>query len=162
MAAWGDADAMAVQTFEKDLEELFQDIPDLHSALISYHEARARITERKRNRGFWPPGQKGTGKGYKRNFGGGGKNYRKGGSKGKDELLQRIARTHCKKCGELGHWKAECPNNKPKDQVNFTMVTPEIASEPSQVVFEPLDSDDETQDRLGKTCMNPLETSQSV
>lgn len=158
MASWGDADARAVQSFEKDLEDLFQDIPDLHSALVSYHEAHARITERKRNRGFWPPGHKSSGKGYKPNFSGGGKSSRKGGSKGKDELLQRIARTHCKKWGELGHWKAECPN-RPKDQVN--LVTPEIINESSQVVFETLDSDEETQDRVEKACVTPTATSQS-
>ena len=133
LASWGDADALAVQTFERDLEDLFQDVPDLHTALISYHEARARISERKRNRGFWPPGQKSSGKGYKSSFNGaGGRGFRKGGSKGKDELLQRIARTHCKRCGELGHWKAECPN-KPKDQVNI--VTQEADEETDQVVF---------------------------
>ena len=136
MASWGDADALTVQTFEKDLEELMQEVPDLHTALVSYHEARARINERKRNRGFWPAGQKGSGKGFKSGFqSSGSKGFRKGNSKGKDELLQRIARTHCKKCGELGHWKAECPN-KAKDSVNI--VTQEAFDETDQVVFETL------------------------
>ena len=152
LASWGDADALAVQTFEKDLEDLFQDVPDLHTALISYHEARPRISERKRNRGFWPPGQKSSGKGYKSSFNGaGGRGFRKGGSKGKDELLQRIARTHCKRCGELGHWKAECPN-KPKDQVNI--VTQEADEETDQVVFETLMEDDQMEVRLEEKHSN--------
>ena len=47
----GDADALTVQSFERELTDLFQEVPDLHSALISYQEARGRIVERKRNRG---------------------------------------------------------------------------------------------------------------
>lgn len=43
LASTGDSDALAVQTFERDLEDLFQEIPDLHSALVSYQEARGRI-----------------------------------------------------------------------------------------------------------------------
>ena len=30
-------------------------------------------------------------------------------SKDRDALLQKIARSHCRHCGALGHWKAECP-----------------------------------------------------
>ena len=152
MASWGDSDALAVQAFEKDLEDLLQEVPDLHTALVSYHEARARINERKKNRGFWPAGQKGSGKGYKSGFAGNNyKGFRKGGSKGKDELLQRIARTHCKKCGELGHWKAECPN-RPKDQVNI--VTQEMSDSPDQVVIEELNLSDHIEVRTDETFMN--------
>ena len=136
LAAWGDADALTIQAFEKDLEDLMQEVPDLHTALVSYHEARAKINERKRNHGFWPAGQRSSGKVFKSGFQyGGSKGFRKGSSKGKDELLQRISRTHCKKCGELGHWKAECPN-KAKDSVNI--VTQEAHDETDQVMFETL------------------------
>ena len=148
LAAWGDADALTIQAFEKDLEELMQEVPDLHTALVSYHEARAKINERKRNRGFWPAGQKGSGKGFKSGFQyGGSKGFRKGSSKGKDELLQRISRTHCKKCGELGHWKAECPN-KAKDSVNI--VTQEALDETDQVMFETLSLSEVMEVRLNK------------
>eukprot|EP00435_Cladocopium_sp_Y103_P074396 s151_g48.t1 len=104
----GDEDALYVQQFEKDLGDMFQDIPDLQSALVSYQEARARINDRRRSRGFWP--SRGKGKSFSR----GGK---KGGSKGggKDELLARISRTHCKICGALGHWKAECPQRRDRE-----------------------------------------------
>ena len=109
----GDEDAMVVQQFERDFENMMQDIPDLQSALVTYQEARARISDRKRSRGFWPSKSRG------KSFGRGGK---KGGFKGsgKDELLARISRTHCKICGALGHWKAECPQrqNQPKETAN--------------------------------------------
>ena len=106
LVSQGDEDAHVVQQIERDFEEMMQEIPDLQQALVSYQEARQRITDRRKHRGFWPTG-KGKGKG-------GSKDrycpYRKGGGKsGKDELLARIARTHCKLCGALGHWCAECP-----------------------------------------------------
>ena len=111
----GDADALTVQTFENDLEDLFQSTPDLQAALVSYQEARQKLTERKKFRGFWPT----------RSFGGKGKNKGKKGSKsfggyGKSSLLDRIAKTHCKLCGEKGHWKAECPH-KTKENANIAI-----------------------------------------
>eukprot|EP00435_Cladocopium_sp_Y103_P061513 s350_g23.t1 len=89
LAAQGDEDAYVVQQFEKDFEEMMQEIPDLQQALVSYQEARQRITDRRKSRGFWPTG-KSKGKG---GFKDGGRSFRKGGAKsGKDELLARIAR----------------------------------------------------------------------
>ena len=99
----GDQDAMVVQGFEKDLEEMMQEIPDLQTAMVSYIEARSKLIEKRKHRGFWPVrGQKGGKK-----FGGKG---RKGPS-GKGGLLARIAKTDCHICGKRGHWKAECPEN---------------------------------------------------
>ncbi len=113
----GDADALQAQAFEKDLEDLFQEIPDMHQALISYQTARQKLVEKKKLRSFWPSGH---GKGSQ-SFGGGGKFGKKG--KGKTSLLARIANSHCKNYGEKGHWKDECPN-KQKDAVNMvTQVT---------------------------------------
>ena len=82
LAKSGDADALTVQGFENELTELFQEVPDLHSALLSYQEARGRIIERKRNRGFWPLRSSSTRKSGK-GFGPSGKGQRKGQSKGK-------------------------------------------------------------------------------
>ena len=56
LANTDDADAMTVQSFEKQLTELFQEVPDLHT-LLSYQEARGRLVERKRAKGFWPIGR---------------------------------------------------------------------------------------------------------
>lgn len=98
LANQGDADALQVQAFEKDLEDLFQEIPDMHHALISYQTARQKLVEKKKYRGFWPSGR---GKGS-HSFGGGGGKFGKKG-KGKTSLLARIANSHCKHCGEKGH-----------------------------------------------------------
>ena len=64
-----------------------QEIPDLQTAMVSYIEARSKLIEKRKHRGFWPvKGQKGGKK-----FGGEG---RKGPS-GKGGLLARIAETDC-------------------------------------------------------------------
>ena len=138
LAQQGDEDALTIQTFEQDLEDLFQSTPDLQSALVTYQEARQKLTERRKFRGFWPssrfPGGKGKGKG------------KKGSSKssfqsGKSSLLERISKTHCKLCGEKGHWRAECPN-KTRESVNVAMSSSStvIDEQPwmnaSDVIFE--------------------------
>ena len=102
----GDAGALQVQAFEKDLEDLFQEIPDMHQALISYQTARQKLVEKKKFRSFWPSGH---GKGSQ-SFGGGGKFGKKG--KGKTSLLARIANSHCKNCGEKGTGKMSVLTNK--------------------------------------------------
>ena len=85
MMVAGDNDAVTVTSFEKHLEEMFQEVPDLQTALVSYVEARSKPVEKKRHRGFWPV--KGQSKG--KSFG-----KRKGGPmSGKSSLLSRIART---------------------------------------------------------------------
>ncbi|OLQ11318.1 hypothetical protein AK812_SmicGene4852 [Symbiodinium microadriaticum] len=103
-----DPDAMQVQGFEEELEGFFQDTPDLQEALVSYLEARQKLLSKKRSRGFWPASSgKGGFKGSK-----GQKGRGKGGKGGRDQLLARIARSHCRICGAKGHWKAECPQKK--------------------------------------------------
>ena len=134
---------MTVQSFENELTELFQEAPDLHSAPLSYQEARGRIIERKRNRGFWPLRSSSSSSGGRKGFGPRSKGHQKGQSKGEDELLNRIARTHCKRCGELGHWKAECPQRAKESQANVTSAMP-VSYEPDtndQVLFEEIESD---------------------
>ena len=62
LAQQGDQDAMVVQGFEKDLEEMMQEIPDLQTAMVSYIEARSKLVEKRKHRGFRPvrgQGQKG-------------------------------------------------------------------------------------------------------
>ena len=137
LAAQGDSDALNVVAFERDLEEMFQEVPDLHQALVNYQEARTKILERKRSRGFWPS----TGKGKMK---GAGKFQPRKGS-GKGNLLQRIARTFCKACGEKGHWKAECPNKAgaSTDSVNYVIHQSfqviDREDGPAQVIFEDAD-----------------------
>ena len=104
MVAADDPDALAVQGFEEELEGFFQETPDLQEALVSYLEARQKLLSKKRSRGFWPVSAKGGFKGAK-----GIKGRGKGGKGGRDQLLARIARSHCRICGAKGPWNAECP-----------------------------------------------------
>ena len=140
LLAMGDADALLIQSFEKDLEDMFQEIPDLQHALISYQEARGRIREKHRSRGFWPVkggGKSGKGHGF------GGKGFRKG--RGKQELMERISRTHCKLCGEKGHWKAECPRRGQEPaQANYVTepAGEDLTYNDDQVQFEVIESQD--------------------
>lgn len=98
----GDEDAVLITEFEQAATEVLQNDEDLALALNSYTEARRRLTEKTRFRGFWPVHQsKGKNKGYK-------------GAKGKfgksrKSLQQRILESRCRICDKLGHWKAECP-----------------------------------------------------
>ena len=134
----GDENALLIQQFEKDFEDMMQDIPELQSALLSYQDARQRISDRRRHRGFWP--SRGKGKGG-RDYG---KGPRKGGHRsGKEELLARIARTHCKICGAVGHWKAECPrrNESQKEQANFVLEEGDDHRDLLQVHYELSDED---------------------
>ena len=105
-----DPDAMIVQGFEDELEQWFQDTPELQEALITYLDARSKLLAKRRGRGFWPvqastTGAKGSGKGGR--FSGKSKGRGKGG---RESLLARIARSTCRLCGQRGHWKAECPS----------------------------------------------------
>lgn len=136
MVQQGDEDAMLGQQFKKDLEDLMQEVPDLQNALVSYQEARQRISERRRHRGFWP--SKSRWKGY------GARGFRKGGPKGgKDKLLASISRTHCKVCGALDHWKAECPQRRdceqPREQANVFNNVGGAHEELPQVIIEEMD-----------------------
>ena len=141
LAAQGDEDALTVQQFERDFEDLMQEVPDMQVALISYQEARQRS-------GFWPTHGRNKGKGFSKS---GFQGFRKGGGgkSGKDELMARIARTHCKQCGQLGHWKAECPlrpkevSAPKKSNVNIVQAmsdepfaVDDAEYDPEQVIFE--------------------------
>ena len=148
LVSQGDEHALQIQAFEQDLSDMFQEVPDLQQALISYQEARSKLTEKRKFRGFWPT--KGKSKSAGKGFASG---YRKGSSKGygKADLLAKIARTNCKICGEKGHWKAECPRNNEKgtkDSVNlvshmpsFVVASPIIENNTDHVIVEDLPED---------------------
>ena len=90
-----DQDASQVQAFEEELENFFQDTPELQEAPVGYMEARSRLLAKKKSRAF-KSGGKGTGK-------------------HREQLLARIARSTCRICGEKWHWKAE-PSSQRKSQ----------------------------------------------
>ena len=103
----GDDDATLVADFEGTATDVIQSDPELASALTAYTEARRRLSEKFRSRGFWPPSH-------------GGKGKSKGGHRGpkgkfgkqnhqRKSLQQRIMESRCRICNQYGHWKAECP-----------------------------------------------------
>ena len=110
----GDDDATLAADFEQAAAEVLQDNPELASAYSAYQDARKRLSEKFRNRGFWPTTRssssqkgKGYGMGAKDKFGG--KGERGGGfDRPRRSLQERILATNCKACGRQGHWKAEC------------------------------------------------------
>ena len=99
----GDEYAAFINDFEETVIDTLQESPELASCFTTYLEARTRLKERAKIRGFWPMqsmGQKGRGKK--------GKGF-KGGGKSKS-LAERIANSVCRRCLQYGHWKRECPN----------------------------------------------------
>ena len=87
---------------QESLIDTLQSDPEMAILMSSYTDARRRLLEKTRNRGFWPtPKGKGFSKG-------------KGKFKSRKPLAQRIAESHCLKCGQKGHWKAECPMESQK------------------------------------------------
>ena len=108
LAAEGDEDAILICDYEGTLQDVVQEDGALASAYNAYAEARRRLTDRFKNRGFWNgsnSSQKGKGRGGFSKGKGKGNSY-KGNRK---SLQQRILESHCRQCGKKGHWKAECP-----------------------------------------------------
>ena len=105
MCAEGDEDAILVTEYEQAAGELIQEDQDMATAFSMYQEARRRLAEKVKNRGFFPTSGKGKNKG--KGKGPSGKSFGKG--KGSGSLQSRILNSHCRLCGAKGHWKAECP-----------------------------------------------------
>ena len=109
----GDPDAALVADFETAATELIQDDPDLSSAFSAYQDARRRLSEKFRNRGFFPTSRGSQNSGFK----GEGSGYQKSSGKGRGfqnmrprrSLQDRILNSFCRQCGRKGHWRAECP-----------------------------------------------------
>ena len=134
-AAMEDEDASMVLNFEGAILECVQEDADLAAYFSAYQDARRRLNEKARFRGFWPVG-KGKSHGKKGSFG-------KGKGKGRRSLAYRIANSTCKICHEPGHWKAECPNRKNQGEstskeapTSFVVAVPnEIAEIPEMVLM---------------------------
>ena len=88
------------------MQDAVQEDESLAATFNAYTDARRRLGERFRNRGFWPTSSsKGKGKGSK----GRGKSSGKGNFGNRKSLQQRILESNCRHCGRKGHWRAECP-----------------------------------------------------
>ena len=117
-AAENDEDAQIIMQFEENLINMLQEDDEMAILMTTYVEARKRLSEKSRFRGFWSTR---SGKGGS----GGPKGKSKGGGKRSKSLAERIANSECRICWKKGHWKNECPmRNKEggKNQVANTMV----------------------------------------
>lgn len=103
--AEGDEDALVIQQFEEQVLEVLQNDAEVASCFNVYLEARKKLTEKAKFRGFWK-GSKGKSKGR-------GKPWTN-----RRSLEQRIATSRCKICNKLGHWKAECPSREKSNVPN--------------------------------------------
>ena len=135
LLAEGDEDALVVQQFEEGLIDTLQQDAEMATCLNTYLDARRRLNEKGKNRGFWPVRpNKGKGRGK-------GKGAPQGPFRPRKSLAQRILESDCRRCGKRGHWKAECPLNKgatPSASTNMVMnLTTEEFQFESEVVDEP-------------------------
>eukprot|EP00435_Cladocopium_sp_Y103_P068450 s167_g31.t1 len=123
----GDEDALLVSEYESAMADTIQEDSELAAAYSLYTDARRRLSERFKNRGFWPTNPA-KGKGFGKSFKGKGK----GGFKGhRKSLQQRMLETSCRLCGRKGHWKAECPDRpKPAAQGSVAPTLTAIPADP--------------------------------
>ena len=121
-----DEDAALIMQFEEAIIDSIQDDPDLAAFFSTYQDARRRLTERVKTRGFWPirKGSKGKGKGKSKGFKGGGKRT----------LAQKIANSYCRICWQKGHWKDECPQ-RPAASTTASTASDTNATIPTSFVF---------------------------
>eukprot|EP00435_Cladocopium_sp_Y103_P063902 s350_g25.t1 len=102
-----DPDAIVCMQFEDSILEALQGDMELAACYNTYVDARKRLQDRNMNRGFW-----GNSKGYSPAPKGKGKGKGKNPFRQRKPLAQRILESECRKCGQKGHWKAECPLNR--------------------------------------------------
>ena len=155
----GDEDASFVQDFEEQVIMTCQDSQELSSCFTAYQEARDRLREKARTRGYWPlkSGNKGKGRGKKgKGYGGGSYGSSMAINVKRRSLAERIANSTCRRCGQPGHWRRECPLNNsetPKDKTAFTGVSIDEATEDAtamQDVLTTLPEDAELFDQDGE------------
>ena len=143
LLAEGDEDALVMQQFEEALIDSLQGDPDIAACLNTYVEARRKLQDKARSRGFWGGGKghsgfKGKGRGGK-NKGGFSQNF----GRRRIPLAQRILNSHCALCHQKGHWKAECPN---RDRSEGSSKQPSSASAFAGVTMTMVDEGDEYHD----------------
>lgn len=124
-----DSDAVLIADYESAAADHLQSDEDLSAAYNTYADARRRLSERFKSRGFWPiTKQKGKGA-----TSGKGRGKNKGQRK---SLQQRIMESRCRICNRVGHWKAECPERNRASGSNAAMPS----STAMVTTVDPLDS----------------------
>ena len=104
LASEGDADAVLVADFELAAQDTIQEDSELAVTLTAYQQARHRLAERFRNRGFFPsrPFSGGKGKGFG-SKGGKGKSPPPWQNRPRKTLQERIMSSTCRLCNQKGH-----------------------------------------------------------
>eukprot|EP00435_Cladocopium_sp_Y103_P018381 s1152_g4.t1 len=126
----GDTDATFISDFENAASNVIQEDEELAAAFNTYTEARKRLSEKMRFRGFWPVSAQsgGKAKGQFKGRGKGGK-FQKGHSSSRKSLEQRILTSRCRICNKVGHWKAECPEKSRASTSGVTAPTSFVSTE---------------------------------
>ncbi|CAE7344232.1 unnamed protein product, partial [Symbiodinium natans] len=145
-----DEDAIYVAEFEDQIIETIQD-SDLAPIFSAYQDARQRLREKAKARGYWPAKGRGKGKSKK------GKSNHKGAPRGRT-LAERIATSACRLCGQVGHWKRECPQRQDKTETtNLAHLSQDIPELPE--IFQHLPEDTVLYtDEDPMTCYCPART----
>ena len=114
LAAENDDDANLIVQFEDAVMDTLQSDPELAAFFTSYQDARKRLNDRFKARGFWPVK----------------KAIEKGGKKGNN--------SYCRLCNRRGHWKAECPDraDASKECAAAAMVVPTSVAVVEEVPME--------------------------
>ena len=137
----GDPDAALIADYEATAQDVLQEDGDLANAFSAYQEARQRLAEKQRHRGFWPSSRsmgnsstsswsKGKGRSYQQSFGKGKGSF----IRPKRSLQERIMSSTCRNCGRKGHWKAECPHKSDNQTSSAASVTTTAAATTSVAV----------------------------
>eukprot|EP00435_Cladocopium_sp_Y103_P067890 s2532_g30.t1 len=129
LAAENDEDAILVMQFEDSISETIQSDAELSAFYSTYQDARRRLTERVKVRGFWPVGGR-RDKGGKKGRGKGKGKFQFGGQ---GSLAKRIANSFCRICMQKGHWKNECPQ-RPGASANAASNSANSSVAPTSVV----------------------------
>ena len=102
-----DEDAIYIAEFEDSIIDAIQE-SNLAPVYVSYQEARQKLREKAKSRGYWTQTKsKGKGKSFSKK--GKGTASSAWGSGRSRSLADRIANSTCRICGGRGHWKRECP-----------------------------------------------------
>ena len=104
-----DEDAIYITEFEDSIVDAIQD-SELAPVYVTYQEARQRLREKAKARGYWPAKGRGKTKGSgKKGKGTSSSSFPGWGTGRNRSLADRIANSTCRICHQKGHWKRECP-----------------------------------------------------